>query len=360
MKFIFLAILIVHGLIHLTGFAKAFGFGGRQIPKDISHTTGVFWLLAAMLFIIASLLFIFKNEYWLYPSLVAVLLSQLLIITVWEDAKYGTVANLLIAITAILSFTSLQFEHGYKKDVDINLARTAMLPERLITEKDLEPLPAPVQRYLRYAGVINRPVVNNFRVVFTGEMREKGKDYFPFRSVQYNFIDNPARLFFMKGHMFGMDLPGYHHYSQGKARMDIKLFGLVPLVSKSGHVMNKTETVTFFNEMCLLAPASLTDRRIQWHAIDNEKSKAVFTNDTISISAVLYINERGQLTNFTSEDRTSMNDMTQYLFSTPVNEYKSINGINLMYSGEAVWHYADGPFTYGKFYLKEIAYNIRK
>ena len=60
---------------------------------------------------------------------------------------------------------------------------------------------------------------------------------------------------------------------------------------------------------------------------------------------------------FTSDDRTSINDMQQYRFSTPVKNYVNINGRNVISYGEAIWHYSDGAFTYGKFNLKEIEYN---
>ena len=67
----------------------------------------------------------------------------------------------------------------------------------------------------------------------------------------------------------------------------------------------------------------------------------------------------GQLVNFISDDRYVMGDMRQYLFSTPVKDYKLINGINVPTYGEAIWHYPDGEFIYGKFYLKSIEYNNR-
>ena len=50
--------------------------------------------------------------------------------------------------------------------------------------------------------------------------------------------------------------------------------------------------------------------------------------------------------------------MKQYRFSTPVKEYIQINGINIFKYGETVWHYPDGEFAYGKFYLKSIEYNV--
>jgi hypothetical protein len=49
--------------------------------------------------------------------------------------------------------------------------------------------------------------------------------------------------------------------------------------------------------------------------------------------------------------------MKSYPFSTPVHAYKNINGLNLMSEADAVWHYPDGEFTYGRFRLKDIKYN---
>jgi hypothetical protein len=218
-------------------------------------------------------------------------------------------------------------------------------------------LPAPVQKYLRYAGVLNKPKVKNMRIVFEGKMRDKGKDWFPFRSVQYNCFDVPTRLFFMKGILYGMTVPGFHAYKNGVATMQIKVYGLFPVVDIKGDVLNKAETVTVFNDMCLLAPASLIDKSIQWEALDSTSAKAVFSVNGISISAILYFNAIGQLVNFVSDDRSAL-DLKQYRFSTPVHDYKNFHGYNVMQHGDAVWHYPEGEFVYGKFTLKDIVYNV--
>lgn len=227
----------------------------------------------------------------------------------------------------------------------------------LLTEADLQHLPQPVQRYLKYVGVLSKPKVKNVCIVFEGEMREKGKDWFPFTTVQYNFFEEPTRLFFMKAKMFGTTVSGYHHYIKANAVMDIRLFGLFSIVKKSGDEMNKAETVTLFNDMCLTAPATLIDKRIRWEPIDSSCAKAIFTNHGISISAMLYFNDKGQLVDFVSNDRTAVSEMKQYPFSTPCSNYKNFNGYNIMSEGDAVWHYPEGKFTYGKFILKEIEYN---
>lgn len=142
--------------------------------------------------------------------------------------------------------------------------------------------------------------------------------------------------------------------------MQVKLFGLFPVIQAQGPMMNKAETVTFFNDMCLMAPSTLIDKKIQWEPVDNLSAKATFTNGKNKITATLYFNELGQLVNFISDDRYDIGDKKQYRFSTPVKEYKKINGQNIISYGEAVWHYPEGEFVYGKFHLEEIEYNVNE
>lgn len=360
LKYFFAFIMLIHGLIHLMGFAKAYNYGNiTQLTKDISKTNGLFWLLTAMLFILATVFFLLKKESWLFIAFLAVLISQILIITVWKDAKFGTIANVVILVVAIVALSGQNFESTFRNDVKLSLSKTSVSHADLLTENDIKLLPLPVQKYLRYCNVLKKPKVKNMKIVFDGEMRDKGKDWFKFTSVQYNFFDEPTRLFFMKGKMYGLLVPGYHCYQSATASMEIKLFGLFDVVNIKGGVMSKAETVTVFNDMCLMAPASLIDKRIEWTDIDNLSSKAKFTNGGYKITATLYFNKQGQLVNFISDDRYAI-DGNNYRFSTPVKDYDSVNEINIWKYGEAIWHYPDGEFVYGKFRLKSIEYNVNE
>lgn len=359
MKFIIAALILIHGLIHFMGFAKAFDYGNmKQLTMPISKQVGFLWLLTAFLFIITVALFFIKKDYWWVLAVPTIIISQVVIVMSWKDAKFGTIANILILIAAILSWGSSRFENSYRRDAKENLQYNKNITAELVTDADLQNLPLPVLRYMKYVGVIGKPKVKNMRVIMNIQMREKGKDFFAAVSEQYNFFGEPTRLFFMKAKMFGTTVPGYHHYIEGNAVMDIRFAGLIPIVKKEGVIMNKAETVTLFNDMCLMAPATLIDKRIVWEAIDSNSAKAVFTNHGISISAILYFNEQGQLINFLSNDRTEANSMKSYPFTTPVHSYKNIKGYNLFNEGDAVWQYPDGEFVYGKFKLKDISYNV--
>jgi hypothetical protein len=126
--------------------------------------------------------------------------------------------------------------------------------------------------------------------------------------------------------------------------------------------MNQGETVTLFNDMCLLAPATLLSSAIQWETIDPLTVKATFTNKGNTITALLYFNEKGELINFSSEDRYQSMDgvvYKKYKWSTPVKEYREYHGRRVAAYAEAVWHTPEGEYVYAKFDLAEIHYNVK-
>lgn len=359
LKLILPIILFFHGIIHFVGFAKAFKYVKvAQLTMGISKQNGMCWLLATLFFITSGIMYLLKKDSWIYIAFIAVIISQILIFSVWKDAKIGTILNIIILFIIVSTWSIIQFENKFKNDIKRQMAETNLSKNDLLLETDIGSLPLPVQKYIRYVGAIGKPKPKNMKIVFDGEMREKGKDFFKFTSTQYNFFNNPARLFFMKASMLGTVVPGYHCYQNGTASMQVKLFGLFNVVNIKGNELNKAETVTLFNDMCLAAPATLIDKRIEWILIDDFSAKAFFTNGNIKIAATLYFNFKGQLINFISDDRYAVKEKTQIRFSTPVKNYTLLNGRQIMQYGEAVWHYPEGEFVYGKFNLRSIEYNV--
>jgi len=103
LRYLFVFVMLMHGLIHLMGFAKSLGYVEReQISGEISHLNGIFWLIAALLFVLASVLYLLKNDNWLWIGILGSIISQVLIFTLWNDAKFGTVANLLFVAVVIV------------------------------------------------------------------------------------------------------------------------------------------------------------------------------------------------------------------------------------------------------------------
>jgi hypothetical protein len=366
MRLFFVIFIAVHGLIHLLGFVKAFKLAEvAQLAQDISKAAGAAWLLAAALFIITSILFLLQKDYWWMVILPALVISQTLIILYWGDAKFGTIANIIILVPLIISIMGAlpsSFHNIYKSEVRKGLERFSEMP--LVREDDLRDLPVPVQKYLRYAGVVGKPKVKNFRAVFSGQIKPRMQgSWMDFISQQYDFLDDPTRIFYIESRTYGIPFDGLHLYADTNATMQIRVASLIQVVDAKGEKMFKGETVTLFNDMCIMAPASLIDKKIQWKTIDAHTVKATFTNRGTAITVLLYFNEKGELINFMSDDRFMSEDgkiYKNYKWSTPIRNYKNVNGRNIAGYGETVWHTPEGDFTYGRFYLVEIAYNCKE
>ncbi|TAL82007.1 MAG: hypothetical protein EPN88_00080 [Bacteroidetes bacterium] len=364
MKYIFSALLFIHGGIYLMGFLKACKLAQiEQLTADISKISGIFWLLAFILFMTSGIAYLAKADWWYIFAFIAVLLSTILVFIVWQDAKFGIIANVIILIIAIVGCGTSKFHGKYESDVKTGLKQTTSVPESVLTEKDIEQLPEQVKKYIRYSGSIGKPKVNNFRLEFTGQIRKNEQsEWMPFTSVQYNFMEASTRHFFMKAFMKKLPVAGYHCFINGTAFMDIRLFSLFKVQYQSGEEMGISETVTFFNDMCCMAPGTLIDRRVKWLETDGNNIKAEFTNNNITISAWLYFNDKGGLINFISDDRYAAgenNSMQRLRWSTPLKDVNEVDGYRLAKYAEAVYSYPEGDLCYGTFNLTHVKYNCK-
>ena len=102
---IFIAVVVVHGLIHLLGFAKAFGLAELpQLTQAISRAMGVVWLGAALLMLATALAVVVAPRWWWAIGAGALLVSQLVIVGSWSDARFGTIANALVLVGVVAGF----------------------------------------------------------------------------------------------------------------------------------------------------------------------------------------------------------------------------------------------------------------
>lgn len=273
-----------------------------------------------------------------------------------------------VIVVILLGTVSLSYSQSmkevYKSEVNAGLKRISSIKPEVIAESDLQHLPPIVKKYLIYAGVVGKEKILNIRFKCKGRIRSKPNDsWMTFNSVQYDFFDQPTRIFFIKARKMGIPAKGIHLYKNETAIMVIKIAGLFKVVDAKGIEMNQGETVTVFNDMCIAAPATLIDKNIKWETIDSLSVKAKYTNGGITISATLNFNEKGELINFISNDRFETADgkvYKNYPWSTPITEYKDFNGSRIGTKVSTIYHRPDADFCYGEFELEEIEYNCKE
>ena len=347
-------LLALHGLIHLIGPAKAFGWANvTQLRQPISPTGGMLWLLAAVLLIGAAIAVAIGTQWWWCFALPGVLLSQFLIAQMWSDTKFGTFANVVIVVPVLLAALEARpssFRSRFRHDSTTLLARPNH-PAPVVTETDIAALPPLMQRYLRNVGAIGRPHVSNMRVEFDAQMRSSSTaPWMTSTATQYEFFNPPARLFHMNASRSGIPFDIYHRYVDGAATFQVKIAGLYPMLDKAGIAMTKTETVTLMNDILVMAPAAALDLPFTWETLSEHTVRATFSNTGFTVAATLTFNDAGDLVGFVSTDRwlpdgTTAKDVP---WSTPISAYATVNGIRIGTRGDANWIAPSGEWTYGK------------
>jgi hypothetical protein len=246
----------------------------------------------------------------------------------------------------------------YKQQLDFETRSDKSRPQPVITEESIAGLPPPVQRYLRMNGSIGKPRVASIHLSFDAEMFQKpGQSGMRGPAEQYDRFDPPKRLFFMKTRMYGLPVNVLHDYQGINASMRVRIASLFNVVNSSGEDLARTETVTLLNDLCLFAPSWLTDKRLTWRPIDDQKSEVTFENGPHKVTATLYFNADGELVNFISQDRGALQgdgSLRILQWSTPMHNYKEFAGRKFATEGDAIWHYPVGDFTYGKMTLTGV------
>ena len=363
LRWLLITLVAAHGLIHLMGFVAAFGLAELpQLTVPLSRAWGLVWLLASGLVIAtAVMLAIEARPYWIVGGL-ALLVSQVLIIATWRDAWAGTAVNAVLLIVVAHGFLTegpWSFHSQFLRDVSTGLARPFDAP--LVTEADLAPLPEPVRRYLRISHAVGQPRVRHYRVRFSGRIRsDPTAAWMPFEAMQQSFADVPTRLFLMRAHMFGLPVEAFHRLIDGHATMRVTVAGVAPIVNASGDEMDRAETVTLFNDMCILAPGTLIGADVAWTPVDASTARARFTHRGHTITATLIFAPDGRLVNFESDDRARPEPDERFAkarFSTPLRGYRDFGPLYLAGFGEARWRLPEGEFTYGEFTMLDVATN---
>jgi len=251
-------------------------------------------------------------------------------------------------------FGSIQFERMVKSEV-LELFKSFGDSDKVITEEDISGLPEPVKRYLRYTKTVGKKRIHSARVKQRGKFKgeESGK-WMTLEADQYYNVDRRGFIWFavMKPAPM-MPICVRDSYLNGKGRILGKFFSLFTVIEADGPEIDQGALIRYFNEM-MFFPTSFLNGNIKWKPIDNNSAKATLSDRGLEVSAVLYFNEKGELTDFIAE-RYMMDKMETW--STPIEGYSEFNGWILPSKGRGIWKLESGNFCYIHLEILEIEFN---
>ena len=358
LRIIFASVVVIHALLHLIGFAKAWATGPKgqlsgetfiRLSGHPSKVTGVAWLLAGALFLCAALGFLLRKEWYWIPAVAGLVVSQVLIIMDWPDAKYGTILNIAMLIVVIVSAAAMQFGRKVAEEAD-SIKAFAGTDEIIITEETASQLPVNVERWMRRSNVIGRKTPNVIRVIQHGSMRTKaGGKWMPFEAVQYFSIDPPAFIWSAKiraARLF--TIAGRDKFQDGKGNMLIKPLYMFTAADSRGEEINQGTLLRYMAEMAWF-PQAAGSKYLRWEFIDDHHARVIMSYGGTTASGVYRFNDDGTFAGFEAlryGDFEGTYRMEKWSVAT--TGYRSFNGILIGNKNEVSWKLKEGDFTWLK------------
>jgi hypothetical protein len=266
----------------------------------------------------------------------------------------------LTGLAALLVVAGRRFSRGVEADRRRLLDGPRPSHPPLVTEEMLAGLPEPAQRYLRYAGVIGRPLVDTVRVRQRCRMRPAPNGMsFPIVAEQWYSVEPP-------GFIWDATVPvgcipvvrGRDGYLEGRGLMTIKAGSVIPFVNASGPEMDQASLVRHLSEMLWFPSAFLRDR-ISWEAVDDSNVRVSISDGDLRATGVLEIDDEGRLVTFRAERHAMVGKAFELRpWSAPTYGYGEFEGLRLPTSGAAVWTLPDGTeLPYIEVELTDVEYD---
>ena len=236
--------------------------------------------------------------------------------------------------------------------------------------RELEGLPAPVQRYFRAVLKDGQPIVSAVTIDMAGtiNMSATGEQWKPFTSTQ-RVVTAAAGSGSGSGFIWNAKiamLPGIKvhvvdSYIAGKGLVQAAMLGLFTVADiGGGGEMARGEFMRFFAETPWYPTALLPSQGVQWTAVDGTSANATIVDGSITLTLLFHFNDAGLIDSVRAEARGGMvgKEMVMRPWECGLSNYQVQGGMTVPMSGEAAWVRPDGRKTYFIGSIKSMAYEF--
>lgn len=318
------------------------------------------WILCGLLFTVAFVAYFIEKRWWPFISVMAVVLSQILIFQRWEVSKWGTLLNLCILLASVPALGKYRFNKNVQKEVRALLLHLETPAAKIDRIEKWGTLPGIVQKWLEVSGVSASNEVVSVRLRQRGKMKLKpeGK-WWPFKAVQYFDVKNPAFIWITRvDPMAFLYLVGRDLLKQARGEMLIKLYSVIPVANEKDNLQVNTAALQrYLAEICWFPQAAL-EYYIEWEGVDETSARATLSSGNIEVSGLFKFSENGELMSFeTKRFYGGKKEAEEYLWQIEVLETNSFSGVKVPWHCSVSWELPEGRFTWLKLEIFDLEYN---
>ncbi|MCM4161557.1 hypothetical protein FHG64_11620 [Antarcticibacterium flavum] len=361
MKILFSIILLLHGLLHFIGFAKAYKLASLpQLELSVSRSLGTLWLIAGIIFLLALVLFILDKKFWPFFALAGVLISQSLIIISWQDTKFGTILNIIILLMSIPALGNFHFKDMLKNEKEAFRQELKEPAKQVITHENLKSLPPAVGKWLETSGVVGKPKISYGYLIQRGEMRTSPDgNWMAFEAKQLVNLENPYFIWNTEVEMAPfITLHGRDKLMNGEGEMLIKLLSLVPVVDEGpGEKMNTGAMLRYLGEICWFPSAALSEH-ITWEETGRYTAMATLRIGETEVSGEFTFNGAGDMESFEAlRYYGGGEEAKQEKWYIKAVAYREFSGYRIPAKCAVTWKLPEGDFNWLNLEITSIEYN---
>jgi hypothetical protein len=254
--------------------------------------------------------------------------------------------------------------YGAKRWTDSTLALTHGLDAARIDARDdppgvarydareLEGLPAPVQRYFRAVLKDGQPIVTAVTIELAGtfNMSPAGEQWKSFTSRQRVVTRRPGFLWDAKISMLpGLPVRVVDSYIAGKGLLNAAILGLFTVAEVSGGgEIARGEFMRYFAETAWYPTALLPSQGVRWEAVDDRSANATLVDGSLALTLLFRFNDAGLIDSFRAEARGGMvgKEMVMAPWQGNWSNYQTRDGLTVPFTGEVAWIRQEGRRPY--------------
>jgi hypothetical protein len=275
------------------------------------------------------------------------------------------IAIVSVLITVCLGLSTVHGSYRWQSDTDQLRAKLAdgrrTIQPKIYDPKELEGLPAPVQRFFRTVLKDGQAIVAVVKLSQQGQfnLNELKDKWNPFTATQLVItqrlgFDWNARIQMAPG----LDAFVHDTYLLGKGNLHASLLGLFTLANMHDTPeLSQGELLRFFAEALWYPTALLPSQGVGWEAIDDNSARATLTDGATTVSGVFQFNADGTIATFRAEIRYR-DKLTAMPWGGSFRDYAVCDGMLIPLEGEVGWEYPEGIRLYFKGRTTEISYEF--
>lgn len=218
--------------------------------------------------------------------------------------------------------------------------------------RELDGLPAPVQRYFRVVLTEGQPIIAAVTVELAGtfNLSATGEQWKPFISRQRVVTRRPGFLWDAQILMLpGVAVRVVDSYIAGEGLLHAALLGLFTVAGvQGGGEIARGEFMRFFAEMAWYPTALLPSQGVRWEALDDHSAHAIVEDGPLTLTLLFRFNDAGLIDSFRAEARGAMigQEMVMLPWEGCWSDYRKRDGMTVPFTGEVAWVRPEGRKSY--------------